>query len=471
MQRLCRPIAFALFALAPTTALAQSSVATVRRGADEPERAIELPSGTTGFTVDTDLCADTFQPPTESGISGAGGHGTDVFFMWRPTRDGEVVFIGRRIHFEIGRSQGALHPGGNTIVDWRESDDFRGIQRTVQAGETYVVRLFPWESLHWAGPSSFRVWELGSTAPPPFESKCVDLGRADGGLPAMSTAFLNVSSDGPVVLHEIEFESRLDPLMLNDFADDTYFEVYLCVGGASGREADPDAWTLASRGVADSSGGVLLEDIVLGPGMTGVAIHAINFVMPLDSEAVVADESIGDRSVTLFAGSASDDPFTGPVLAPASFAGRLCFVHAPDIGSSYCGPAQPNSTGTPAWLHAMGSHDAESSGFDLIATGLPVDSTGYVLVSPTANYVPMAGGSSGTLCVGVPLGRYAGTILRADARGLARMGVDPSAIPQPHGLVAAGAGETWRFQLWYRDVTSQQVPTSNHTDGIQVTFY
>ncbi len=43
--------------------------------------------------------------------------------------------------------------------------------------------------------------------------------------------------------------------------------------------------------------------------------------------------------------------------------------------------------------------------------------------------------------------------------------VDLSAIPTGTGAVSVSAGETWTFQMWYRDVGS-----SNFTNAAEVAF-
>jgi len=47
--------------------------------------------------------------------------------------------------------------------------------------------------------------------------------------------------------------------------------------------------------------------------------------------------------------------------------------------------------------------------------------------------------------------------------------VDPQAIPQPTGDVAAMSGETWSFQGWFRDSVGGTA-VSNLTEGIAITF-
>ncbi|MEM8710758.1 MAG: hypothetical protein AAGG01_07375, partial [Planctomycetota bacterium] len=139
------------------------------------------------------------------------------------------------------------------------------------------------------------------------------------------------------------------------------------------------------------------------------------------------------------------------------------------VGSIYCSPAAANSTGVPGTLTAQGSSAVADNDLTLFAAGLPTQSLGYFLVSPNEANVPNAGGSSGTLCLGLPLGRYAGNVINSGSTGEYQMTVDLTSVPQPTGSVAAVAGETWRFQAWYRD-SFLGVPTSNFTSGLAVTL-
>lgn len=139
------------------------------------------------------------------------------------------------------------------------------------------------------------------------------------------------------------------------------------------------------------------------------------------------------------------------------------------VGVTFCGPAVANSTGVPATLRGEGSPVAATNDLTLITEGLPQNSSGYYLVSQTSGNVPGVGGSSGTLCLGLPLGRYAGNVLNSGTSGTYQMSVDLTSIPQPLGSVVGMVGETWRFQAWYRDQILG-FPTSNLSDGLAVTL-
>ncbi|MEL6715950.1 MAG: hypothetical protein AAFP86_19375, partial [Planctomycetota bacterium] len=66
------------------------------------------------------------------------------------------------------------------------------------------------------------------------------------------------------------------------------------------------------------------------------------------------------------------------------------------------------------------------------------------------------------------IGRYNGSIASSGPLGVLEFSMDPTAIPQGIGTVAAIAGQTWGFQAWHRDVNPGQ--TSNFTSGVQIRF-
>ncbi|MEM6675055.1 MAG: endonuclease [Planctomycetota bacterium] len=146
------------------------------------------------------------------------------------------------------------------------------------------------------------------------------------------------------------------------------------------------------------------------------------------------------------------------------------FNDACEPGGIYCSPAFANSTGLPATIEGRGSAVLANDDFRLVAGQLPANSAGYFLCSRIPGVVFQPGGSQGVLCLSSPIGRVVGgQVLNSGVFGSFGIGVDLAALPQPTGSVAAVAGETWRFQAWFRDVVGGQV-TSNFTDGWEVTW-
>lgn len=137
--------------------------------------------------------------------------------------------------------------------------------------------------------------------------------------------------------------------------------------------------------------------------------------------------------------------------------------------ANYC-VAEKNSMGIPAVIGASGTPVASENDFTLEAWDLPLNEFGYFLASESTAFIPGFGGSSGNLCLGPPQYRFnivagGGKILNSGTTGTVSFTLDLNLLPQG---ITFDPGETWHFQLWYRDFTS--APTSNTTDGIEVMF-
>ncbi len=130
-----------------------------------------------------------------------------------------------------------------------------------------------------------------------------------------------------------------------------------------------------------------------------------------------------------------------------------------------------NSTGVPASIGAQGSPVVSEDSLTLTAWDLPLNQTGYFMASESQGYLPHFGGSAGILCLGAPIYRFSspasgGAVLDSGDTGTVELTLDFGLLPQG---VTFDPGETWYFQLWYRDVDSSG-PTSNTTDGLTVLF-
>jgi hypothetical protein len=139
-------------------------------------------------------------------------------------------------------------------------------------------------------------------------------------------------------------------------------------------------------------------------------------------------------------------------------------------GVNFCGPAVPNSTGLSGRISAVGSGAVAQQDLVLVGQDLPLLSNGYFIVSANAGTVPNPGGSSGNLCLHPPYGRFIAQTQNSGSSGTVSIPVNLTSLPQPNGSVAVQPGETWRFQLWYRDAFLG-VATSNFTDAVAVTFH
>ncbi len=134
------------------------------------------------------------------------------------------------------------------------------------------------------------------------------------------------------------------------------------------------------------------------------------------------------------------------------------------IGTNYCGPQIPNSTGVPGTISAFGSSLIAANDVTLAASNLPND-FGYFLSSMTQGYFDPGTSCMIFLCLGGAIGRHR-------LPGQVQMGptfsitLDLGAIPTPTGFVAVQPGETWRFQVWYRAGPGCTL----FTDAISITF-
>ncbi len=225
-----------------------------------------------------------------------------------------------------------------------------------------------------------------------------------------------------------------------DFSLDTLgpFEV-----GSSGLTADAQAWLDQPA----TNFGWLIKGVSEGPSTT---------------------VAVGSREAL--------DPAHVPLL-------RVEYTPPAGTITTFCDPAPANSSGLPVVATAqfgVGGH----SGLHLEATQGPPQLFGYFLVGTkhTEVGVPL---SAGRLCLDAQapqrIGRYniantewnstgvfdgAGVLQNAVGTSTTGSGFDvPSALPfsLPQTIQA---GDTWHFQLWYRDLGG----TSNLSNGLSVTF-
>lgn len=143
----------------------------------------------------------------------------------------------------------------------------------------------------------------------------------------------------------------------------------------------------------------------------------------------------------------------------------------PLIGVNSCS-AENNSALVSAITYASGSAVAAQNDVALAAGALPPLAFGFFLASQTSAFTPQPGGSTGNLCLGGAIGRYVGPgqIQNSGLYGTFELPINLSQIPTPNGFVTAGAGETWHFTSWYRDVSQSGTPTSNFSDRLSIVF-
>ncbi len=128
------------------------------------------------------------------------------------------------------------------------------------------------------------------------------------------------------------------------------------------------------------------------------------------------------------------------------------------VGFPFC-TASVNSTGESGRLFGSGSAEFARNDLTLEGRRLPLNQAAIGILSATQGIDPNVNG----LCLGSPIGRYQTSILGTGPSGGVSLHVDWSGLPLANGVTPAIVGETWNFQIWYRDGA-----TSNFTQGLAV---
>lgn len=180
--------------------------------------------------------------------------------------------------------------------------------------------------------------------------------------------------------------------------------------------------------------------------------------------AIGQDDPYGWRSSGLGDGQGSTNSSGGDLGSPGSHISSACEPLV--IGQSSCA-GEPNSTGSVAVLRAVGDPTVSRSAFELRAFDLPANVTGLAVMGRQPAFIPMAGGSAGSLCVGPGLFRLLSVVSPSSALGEWTATLD-LANPSGQQLPTVLPSQTWYFQLWYRD--ANPTPSSNFTTGWSVSF-
>ncbi|MDF1837035.1 MAG: formylglycine-generating enzyme family protein [Planctomycetota bacterium] len=171
------------------------------------------------------------------------------------------------------------------------------------------------------------------------------------------------------------------------------------------------------------------------------------------------------------------------VILPALIVALASISRAQSVGSSFCSPTN-NSTGSAAILDASVGNGLGSNLHLEVTQGVPGE-IGFFLVGSAAS--PGVLVSDGMLCLvgsgtsarfgyntsggsnSMGLFDSAGTLQNIAGTSTVGSGFDvPDSIPGSVPITII-SGDTWHFQLWYRDTPSAP-GSSNFTNGVSVTF-
>lgn len=214
---------------------------------------------------------------------------------------------------------------------------------------------------------------------------------------------------------------------------------------------------LNGNGLIDEDTGIFF--VALAPGSTNLALDPPAF-QPGDATVDVTVRTI----------DAGMDASGGIVVTDGAGNETTCAVDlSGNLGQPVCVPV-PNSTGDAASTRMLGQGSVAANDLTLTTDGLPAGVMCLYVNSRQAATVIGPGGSSGNLCIAsFEMGRHTDTMLQSDASGRVSLGLDLTAIPfEPGFRVSAQAGETWYWQLWYRDVTTGGAQTSNFCNAVRM---
>ena len=164
-----------------------------------------------------------------------------------------------------------------------------------------------------------------------------------------------------------------------------------------------------------------------------------------------ASPSFADATLGLFEGGGQ---LTGAVAVPGTGMDPYC-------------TATTNSTGSAATVLPSGSTTISENNVNFTVTQLPVNSTGFFLMSQGQQQVPLSF-SQGNLCLGGSgnaIYRFSNTPLNSGFFGFVDMNIDLTNLPEG---VNVQSGETWNFQYWFRDANPSV--TSNTSNAVAVEF-
>ncbi len=137
---------------------------------------------------------------------------------------------------------------------------------------------------------------------------------------------------------------------------------------------------------------------------------------------------------------------------------------APCGFETYC-TSNPNSSGLPGTLVATGSPDVADGELLFEASGLPAGKFGFLVASRGEALLGTYRGHQGILCLSQPFWRIGSPLIQIGPDGSASRALDFGNLA---GEVAIQPGDTWRYQLWFRDQNPNL--TWNSTNAVRARF-
>jgi hypothetical protein len=135
-----------------------------------------------------------------------------------------------------------------------------------------------------------------------------------------------------------------------------------------------------------------------------------------------------------------------------------------NLGANYC-HTDPNSSGEPAVMSALGSLSVQENDIELFAGPVPAHQPGIFYYGPQQLEIPFA---NGWRCVGPgALGTFVLPPRFSSGDGELSTRLDLTAPPAAGGEILRGS--TWNFQAWFRDPDASGAHC-NLSDGLTLVF-
>lgn len=349
-----------------------------------------------------------------------------------------------------------LHAAGIELFGWTtETDGHQIVVSQLQANSARPTVVFRRSGNDWAESQRIQV-PVGAHYfgfPMSIRGDRLAIGdRGDGGGGgSRGRVYLYRDIAGQWTLEQVLTASDVNPLPL---AGSDYFGASLALGDDLVLVGAPLAAALSGAPIPSNGAAYLFEL------QQGLWTEVARYDHPLIPEPAAFGAAVALTEGEIIVGARTQ-------AVPGIGVSGSVWVHWRDLGAAVCA-GRGNSTGAPANLHLNGSLEVSRALFELRATDLPPGATAFALASRTTSHVPYPGGSQGDLCLGGSIARLLATTRAATPAGTYLAPVDLTHIPTQPLPSAVFAGETWAFQLWYRDANPQ--PTSNFSSASAATF-
>ncbi|MCP5024541.1 MAG: hypothetical protein GY930_22605 [bacterium] len=426
----------------------------------------------------------------------------DVFFTWTCPSDGHYEFY-TEDDLTVGYDTiMVLYDGnacdGSGCIDYDDDDgaNFASNINTITAavpgpltaGDTYVIQVGAWDNV--IIPTGTNQLTIDAVGPPP--AYCVDTTYQNNNAGSAGGAvYFDLTASG-----SLTFDS-IDTNFVELAGTPVGIEIWTIPGqsyagqevGGSWSQIGVDDGTAIAEGLGAPTTLNFASPVSLPAGLNAIALVAVGSSHAYTNGTGTNQNFMSTNgAITLDLGSATNVAFIGTLLTPRVWNGTLCESSGvPSVGTAFCSPSDPNSTGssttlTGSWITGGGISGGMSDLHLEVTDGVSGE-LGYFLVgnsfadpgAPVSNgYFCLASGPyyrcnvAGTTSNSIGIFDAAGVLQNFASTSSVGSGFDVPDTISGTVMVILG-GSTWNFQVWHRD-TPTAVGSSNFSNGLSVTF-